>query len=98
MSFALPGYTNTTMSSWSVEAIIALVALIATCIPLLALLLRKFVQRRQVLRPEAGMSRFSIAPDSSFRQMLGVELGDVGHNGGHVVAPKELGISKNRFR
>ncbi|KAF7670789.1 hypothetical protein GT037_011082 [Alternaria burnsii] len=69
------------MSSWSVEAIIALVALIATCIPLLALLLRKFVQRRQVLRPEAG-----------------VELGDVGHNGGHVVAPKELGISKNRFR
>ncbi|RYO72430.1 hypothetical protein AA0113_g1083 [Alternaria arborescens] len=69
------------MSSWSIEAIIALVTLLATCLPVLALLLRKCTQHRQVLVPEAD-----------------VELGSVRHHNGHVVAPTELGTSKNRTR
>jgi len=43
------------MTSWSVEAIIAFVTLLATCIPLLAYFVRKLMPRRQIVRSEVGM-------------------------------------------
>jgi hypothetical protein len=49
-------HTNPAMSSWSVEAIIAFVTLLATCIPILVLLLRNFMPHRRVVQSEASMS------------------------------------------
>jgi len=42
------------MTSWSIEAIIAFVTLLATCIPLLAYFIRKFIPRRQIERSDVG--------------------------------------------
>ncbi|KAI5377215.1 hypothetical protein J4E82_004007 [Alternaria postmessia] len=43
------------MSSWSIEAIIAFVTLLATCIPILVLLLRNFMPHRRVVQSEADV-------------------------------------------
>ena len=48
-------HTDFVMISWSVEAIIAFVTLLATCIPLLAYFIRRLMPRRQIARSEVGM-------------------------------------------
>ena len=64
------------MISWSVEAIIAFVTLLATCIPLLAYFLRKFMPRRQIARSEVGvLVALQLYPSlaSNVYQMLSLE-------------------------
>ena len=64
------------MTSWSVEAIIAFVILLATCIPLLAYFLRRFMPQRQTARSEVGMlvdPQYHPSLASNVYQMLSLE-------------------------
>lgn len=64
------------MTSWSVEAIIAFVTLLATCIPLLAYFLRKFRPQRQIARSDVGMlvdPQYCPSLASNVEQMLSLE-------------------------
>jgi len=86
------------MSSWSVEAIIAFVTLLATCTPLLAYFLRRFMPR-QIARSEVGMLvALRRYPSLASDRIPDVELGNADETHDRAVVLADFGIRKSRTR